>query len=91
MQSKSKKKQSPLEKYWVELLAEQPCVVCGDWPVEIHEFAQGQWFTAAPLCPACHRGHDGWHGTRQRWTLRKMDMLKAINLTVRRNLEKLVK
>ena len=91
MQSKSKKPPNQLEKRWIELLAEQPCVVCGDWPVEIHEAEQGDWFTSQPLCPACHRGPDGWHGTRQRWTLRRMDTLKAINKAVRRNFEKATK
>ena len=91
MQSKYKKPPSQLEKRWIEMLVEQPCVVCGDWPVEIHEFEQGQWFTSVPCCPACHRGPDGWHGTRDRWTLRRMDMLKAINKAVRRNLDKVVK
>ena len=88
MQSKNKKPPNQLEKRWIELLAEQPCVVCGDWPVEIHEFEQGNWFTAIPACVACHRGPDGWHGTRDRWTLRRVDMLKAINKAVRRSLKR---
>lgn len=91
MQSKSKKPPSQLEKRWIELLAEQPCVVCGDWPVEIHEFTQGQWFTAVPACVACHRGPDGYHGTRLRWTLRRVDAFAAINKAVRRNFEKVAK
>lgn len=91
MFSKNKKPPNQLEKRWIELLAEQPCVVCGDWPVEVHEFTQGDWFTAAPLCPACHRGPDGWHGTRLRWTLRRADAFAAINKAVRRNFDKVVK
>jgi len=35
-----------------------------------------------PLCAACHRGSDGWHGTRLRWTLRRINELQAINKTV---------
>lgn len=84
MQSKNKPRPTAVEARHIERLAELDCVVCDTDDVEIHEFEQGQWFTAVPLCPACHRGPDGWHGTRQRWTLRKMDMLKAINETYRR-------
>ena len=29
------------------------------------------------------RARDGWHGTRQRWKLRKMDELTAINNTIK--------
>jgi hypothetical protein len=37
-----------------------------------------------PLCPACHRGPDGWHGTRLRWKLRRINEIQAINETVKR-------
>lgn len=84
MQSKNKPRPTAVEARHIDRLAELDCVVCDTQGVEIHEFEQGQWFTSVPLCPACHRGPDGWHGTRQRWTLRKMDMLKAINETYRR-------
>lgn len=82
MQSKNKKPPTASERSYIERLAEQSCVVCDFGPVEIHEFEQGAWFASVPLCVPCHRGPDGWHGTRQRWTLRKMDMLKAINKAV---------
>jgi hypothetical protein len=36
-----------------------------------------------PLCAACHRGSDGWHGTRKRWTLRRINELQAIDKTNR--------
>ena len=63
-------------------VAQQPCVICdAPGPCEVHEPEQGLWSIAVPLCPACHRGSDGWHGTRLRWKLRKMDELKAINRT----------
>lgn len=82
MQSRGKARQTAAERDWVQRLADLPCVVCGAHGVEIHEFEQGQWHTAVPLCPACHRGSQGWHGDRTRWTLRRMDMLKAINAAV---------
>lgn len=84
MQSKNKPRMTAQERAHVDKIAQQPCVVCDDSGVEIHEFEQGQWFTAVPLCPECHRGAHGWHGTRQRFTMRRMDMLKAINETLRK-------
>ena len=56
MQSKWKPAQTVSERAYVSKLAEQPCVVCGAEGVEIHEFEQGAWHAAVPLCPPCHRG-----------------------------------
>lgn len=85
MQSKNKAKPTPDERQHIARVAELDCVVCGAaGPSEVHEPQQGLWFVSMPLCPACHRGPQGWHGTRQRWLLRKMDELKAINETHRR-------
>lgn len=84
MRSKNKPSQTKAEACHVSKVAAQPCVVCDDDPVEVHEPIQGAWFISIPLCYACHRGPDGWHGTRLRWSLRKMDELKAINETLRR-------
>lgn len=82
MKSKNKPAQDAHEARYVSIVANLDCVVCGAYDVEIHEFEQGLWWTSVPLCYACHRGPDGWHGTRQRWTLRKFHMLRAINETV---------
>lgn len=35
-----------------------------------------------PLCLECHTGTHGIHGTRQRWTLRKMTETKALEKTL---------
>jgi hypothetical protein len=84
MRSKNKPAQTAQEKEYVRRIAALPCVVCGTYDgSEVHEPEQGLWFASMPLCPACHRGPEGWHGTRLRWTLRKMTELKAINETVR--------
>lgn len=83
MRSKNKKAQTKAEAEHVERLAAMDCVVCDEHgPSEVHEPEQGMWWISMPLCPACHRGPDGWHGTRRRWTLRKMTELKAINMTL---------
>lgn len=84
MQSKNKKSMTERERRHVARVAALPCVVCGsDEGSEVHEPEQGLWFISVPLCPACHRGPEGWHGTRLRWSLRKMDELKAIDQTNR--------
>lgn len=91
MHSKNKPTQTANQKRYVSLLAEQPCVVCGAFPVEIHEFSQGLWHASVPLCPSCHRGQHGWHGDRLAWTLAKMDPFKAIDITVERVFKELLR
>ena len=85
MRSKSKPAQTKGERLHVARVAQLDCVVCGAvGPSVVHEPEQGMWWLAVPLCPACHGGPgfpEGWHGTRLRWSLRKMTELKAINLT----------
>lgn len=83
MKSKNKPAQTKAESDWAGRIAERDCVVCdAPGPSEVHEPEQGLWFASMPLCFECHRGKNGWHGTRLRWSLRKMTELKAINQTV---------
>jgi len=85
VQSKNKPAMTKAERAHVARLAQMECVVCGEHgPSQVHEFEQGQWFTSVPLCAPCHTGPQGWHGTRFRWARLKMDMLKAINETLKR-------
>ena len=61
------------------------CSVCdAPGPSEAHHLVQGQQFTAVALCPDCHRGYNGWHGTKAFWRIRKMDELDALDVTIRR-------
>lgn len=84
MQSKNKAAPTAAERRRIEAVKALPCVVCEEpGPSEVHEPEQGLWFAAMPLCPACHRGPDGWHGTRRRWTLRRVNELQAIDRTNR--------
>lgn len=84
MRSKNKAAPTKDEKEHIRKVAALPCIVCGSYEgSEVHEPEQGMWFISIPLCPACHRGPEGWHGTRLRWSLRKMTELKAINETGR--------
>ena len=62
-----------------------PCSVCdAPAPSEAHHIKQGHQFTAVALCPDCHRGHNGLHGTKAFWRIRKMDELDALNITIQR-------
>ena len=84
MQSKNKPTQNAAERRHVAKLSAMPCCVCDDeGPSEVHEPEQGLWFASITLCWACHRGPDGWHGTRLRWKLRKVNELQAIDKTYR--------
>lgn len=84
MRSKGKPAQTDLEAAHVAKVAALSCVVCEATPVHVHEPEQGMWWISIALCPACHTGSDGWHGTRKRWTLARMTELKAINRTLER-------
>ena len=86
MQSKNKKPQTAAEKRHVELVKSMPCSVCGAaGPSDAHEIVQGQWFTAVSLCKDCHQGsHNGIHGRKHMWMVRKLDELGALNITIGR-------
>lgn len=64
------------------------CSVCGaSGPSEAHHVKQGLAFTCIALCPDCHRGTNGWHGTKAYWRVRKMDELDALDVTIARLME----
>lgn len=85
MQSKNKPAMTAAERRHVSAVKQLDCVVCGAaGPTEAHEPEQGAWFTAISVCPECHRGPQGWHGTRARWKNARMSEIQAINETLRR-------
>lgn len=62
-----------------------PCSVCdAPGPSEAHHCKQGYQYTCIALCTECHRGREGWHGTKAIWNVYKMDELKALNITLKR-------
>ena len=62
-----------------------PCSVCdAPGPSHAHHVKQGQQYTAVALCPDCHQGYNGLHGTKAFWRIRKMDELDALNVTLKR-------
>ena len=65
---------------------ELPCSVCdAPGPSEAHHIRQSNAWTCVALCIECHRGPRlGWHGWRRMWTLRKMEEIDALAVTIQR-------
>lgn len=85
MQSRNKPPMTASERRHVSSVKQLDCVVCdANGPSEAHEPEQGAWYVSIALCPDCHRGPEGWHGTRARWKNAKMTEIQAINETLRR-------
>lgn len=85
MQAKNKRAPTKAERAHIERIKAMDCAVCdANGPSDCHEIKQGQWFTSIPLCFDCHRSHNGLHGTKALWRIRKMDELDALAETVRR-------
>lgn len=79
-------KLSAIERRHLARVKELPCSVCdAPPPSEAHHIEQGLQFTCVALCAECHRGPlMGLHGQRRMWAIRKMDELKALDVTIRR-------
>lgn len=90
MQSKNKKAPTASERAHILRVKALPCAVCDkQGPSECHEIKQGQWFSSCALCESCHRGPImGLHGEKRAWTLRKMDEVDALAVTVRRLMDR---
>jgi hypothetical protein len=86
VQSKNKRPPTDAEREHIERIKAMACAVCwAPGPSEAHEPVQGLWFLSIPLCPDCHRGsHNGIHGLRSMWKLKKMDEMVALNETLRK-------
>ena len=86
MQSINKAAPTKAERAHIARVKNLPCSVCGEpGPSDCHEIKQGQWFTGVALCKSCHQGPVmGWHGQKRAWSIRKMDELSALAVTVER-------
>lgn len=62
------------------------CSVCDlPGPSEAHHVKQSSAWTCVALCEGCHRGPlNGLHGQRRMWSLKKMDEVDALAVTIRR-------
>lgn len=83
-------KLTEMEREHLRKVKELSCSVCdAPGPSQAHHVKQGQQYTAVALCPDCHTGSlMGWHGQKRAWAIRKMDELAALNVTVKRLMEK---
>ena len=78
---------TPKDRAYLARVKACPCSVCGaPSPSEAHHIRQGVQRLAVALCADCHRGYNGWHGTKAYWRIRKMDELDALAVTLK-NLE----
>ena len=70
-------------------IKELPCSVCDQpGPSEAHHVKQGSQYTCVALCPDCHRNQVlGLHGQKRMWSIKKMDELDALNITIERLME----
>ena len=86
MQSKNKKAPRSAERLHIGKVKSQMCSVCdAPGPNDCHEIKQGQWFTSVALCKDCHQGsHNGIHGRKAIWNIKKMDELDALAVTIER-------
>ncbi len=68
---------------------ELPCSVCdASSPSDAHHVKQHRQYTCVALCKDCHQGAVmGWHGQKRMWSLKKMDEIDALNITIARLLE----
>jgi hypothetical protein len=75
-----------IEREHVGRVKELPCSVCDHpAPSDAHHIEQGLHFTVVALCKDCHQGaFMGWHGQKRAWNIRKMDEIKALNVTISR-------
>ena len=66
-----------------------PCSVCDHpGPSAAHHIDQSCAWTVVALCPDCHQGrHNGWHGFRAIWKIRKMQEIDALGVTIKRIME----
>lgn len=75
-----------VERRHLARVKELPCSVCdAPAPSEAHHLKQSSAWTCVALCPGCHRGPlNGLHGQRRMWSLKKMDEVDALAVTIRR-------
>jgi hypothetical protein len=77
---------SAKERAHLARVKELACSVCDKpGPSDAHHIEQRLQYTAVALCKDCHQDPLlGWHGQRRMWAIKKMDELKALDVTIRR-------
>jgi hypothetical protein len=79
------------EREWIGKVKELPCSVCdAPAPSDAHHIEQGLQYCVVALCKDCHQNPKlGWHGERAMWKIKKMNELDALNVTIKRVIERL--
>lgn len=68
------------ERAHLDAVKSLPCAVCGDiGKTEAHHIKQDNPYSCCALCDDCHRGaHNGIHGLRSIWKVKRMDEIDAL-------------
>jgi len=84
---------SAKEKAYVGLVKQLNCSVCDqEGPSDAHHVKQHRQYTVIALCKSCHQGSKmGWHGERRAWAIAKMEEIDALNVTIQRVMELLMR
>lgn len=74
------------ERLHIERVKRLPCSVCDfPGPSSAHHIKQDSPYTVIALCPSCHQDeHNGIHGRKAMWKIKKMDELDALSITIKR-------
>lgn len=84
MRSKNSKPITPAEREHMGMVKSVACACCDGPGGYAHHIEQGEHWATVGLCYDCHQGPNGWHGNKSLWRIRKMDELKALNITLAR-------
>ena len=92
MRTKNAKAITAAEHKHMEAVKSVACAICdAPPPSDAHHIRQGDHFTVIALCKDCHQNPVlGWHGQKRAWLIRKMDEIKALNITLERVLRSML-
>jgi hypothetical protein len=89
-------KRSRAEQRYHDRVAQMPCVLCellgqGPSAAQLHHIREGQGMSqrashwlVVPLCPECHQGPFGLHGSQALLRMAKVTELDLLALTIER-------
>jgi hypothetical protein len=77
------------EREHIEVVKQLQCSVCdAPAPSDAHHIEQALPYSCVALCKDCHQGsHNGWHGRRAIWKVKKMQEIHALSVTIERLLK----
>ena len=74
------------ERAHIEAIKSLQCSICNNpGPSDAHHIRQNQPYLCIPLCKDCHQGsHNGIHGRKAIWKIKKMDEYDVLAITIER-------